>query len=146
MITTTTLKNAAKALGYDLWSDPDGSHYLVDYDGVKLKRWEPEHSSADSFELMVARRIDINYYPGFGEVRASDEQGDHEVRVVYTGDLGSDTRVAILLCASNIGSGVSKNGCGAQLQGGQFFTYCGETDMGQSMPALCTRCGGSFKR
>ena len=144
-ITTTTLKNAAFAIEHDLFTDPSGANYLVK-DGAIVRRWDPEHSSADSFELMVAHLIDINYYPGFGEVRASDEQGDHEGRVVYTGDLGSDTRVAILLCASNIGSGVSKNGCGAQLQGGQFFTYCGETDMGQSMPALCTRCGGSFKR
>lgn len=61
-ISTTTLKSAAKALGYDLWSDPDGSHYLVDYDGVKLKRWEPEHSSADSFELMIALKLCVDTY------------------------------------------------------------------------------------
>lgn len=37
-------------------------------------------------------------------------------------------------------------GCGADLAPGQWFTFCGETDMGQSLPALCIECGGSFKR
>ena len=35
--------------------------------------------------------------------------------------------------------------CGRKLADGQWWTYCGETDMGQTSPALCTECGGSFK-
>lgn len=103
-ISTTTLKNAARAIGYDLWSDPDGSHYLVDYDGVKLKRWEPETSSADSFELMCKLRIDVNYFPGFGEVHASDEGGMSVCIQDYTSDLSADTRLAILMCVAQIGA------------------------------------------
>lgn len=36
-------------------------------------------------------------------------------------------------------------GCGSKLAPGQYWSFCGETDMGQSMPALCDQCGGSFK-
>ena len=36
------------------------------------------------------------------------------------------------------------SGCGIVLKAGQYFTYCGETDMGQTMPALCTNCGGAY--
>lgn len=104
MITTQTLKNAARALGYDLWSDPDGSHYLVDYDGVKLKRWDPEHDSGDSFELMATLRLSVDYYPGFEEISASDERRDNISRVDYTTDRLQDTRTAILLCAAQIGA------------------------------------------
>ena len=57
-ISTTTLKNAAFAIEHDLFTDPDGGHYLVK-DGAILRRWEPEHSSADSFELMVALTIHV---------------------------------------------------------------------------------------
>lgn len=110
MITTATLKNAARALGYDLWSDPDVSHYLVDYDGVKLKRWEPEHSSEDSFELMIA--LGLETYTG------SDELGNPEQYVGYStkvrdwaavcephkeNPLGA-SRIAILRAASEIGA------------------------------------------
>jgi len=35
--------------------------------------------------------------------------------------------------------------CNRKLAKGQYWTFCGETDMGQSMPALCTECGGKFK-
>ena len=144
-ISTTTLKNAARAIECDLWIDQDGANYLAK-DGAILERWEPATNDADAFRLMVARRLDVNYYPGFGEVRASDENGDHEGVVAYTGNTGSDTRAAIVLCAAAIGAGIKKTGCGYSLIGGQYFTYCGETDMGQSKPALCTNCGGSFKR
>jgi len=102
MITNTTLKNAAFAIEHDLFTDPDGSHYLVK-DGAIVRRWEPETSSADSFELMVMLRLDVNYFPGFGEVHASDEGVHHCWMASYTGDLASDTRRAVLLCASEIG-------------------------------------------
>ena len=36
--------------------------------------------------------------------------------------------------------------CGAELAMGQHWAFCGETDMGQTMPALCTECGGPYKR
>jgi hypothetical protein len=39
---------------------------------------------------------------------------------------------------------VTPNGCGAKLAPGQHWAVCGETDMGQTSPALCTRCGGVF--
>jgi hypothetical protein len=32
------------------------------------------------------------------------------------------------------------SGCGCKLAPGQWWNWCGETDMGQTMPALCERC------
>jgi hypothetical protein len=36
-------------------------------------------------------------------------------------------------------------GCKRKLAPGQYWSFCGETDMGQSLPALCTECGGEYK-
>lgn len=102
-ISTTTLKNAAKAIGYDLWSDPDGSHYLVDYDGVKLKRWDPKHSSADSFELMVLLNISLDAFDRYNRIYANVD-GFDTMTTPYTDDRAKDYRNAILLCAASIGS------------------------------------------
>lgn len=38
-----------------------------------------------------------------------------------------------------------KYGCERRLAEGQYWHFCGETDMGQSGPVLCTECGGKFK-
>ena len=35
--------------------------------------------------------------------------------------------------------------CGRKLADGQWYHFCGETDMGQTSPALCTRCDGTYK-
>lgn len=35
--------------------------------------------------------------------------------------------------------------CGKLLKEGQWWHFCGETDMGQTPPALCTECGGRFE-
>jgi len=35
-------------------------------------------------------------------------------------------------------------GCGKKLAKGQWWGFCGETDMGQTLPALCTHCGGAY--
>lgn len=40
--------------------------------------------------------------------------------------------------------GKATRGCGRALADGQYWVYCGETDMGQTGPALCTGCGGEF--
>ena len=36
------------------------------------------------------------------------------------------------------------SGCGRELRDDQWFLWCGETDMGQTAPALCTECGGEY--
>lgn len=36
-------------------------------------------------------------------------------------------------------------GCRRPLALGQWWVFCGETDMGQTPPALCTECGGDYK-
>lgn len=38
------------------------------------------------------------------------------------------------------------NGCGVKLKEGQWWRYCGETDMGQTIPNLCKECGGEYER
>lgn len=35
-------------------------------------------------------------------------------------------------------------GCRKILEEGQWWGFCGETDMGQTLPALCTDCGGTY--
>ncbi|THD06117.1 hypothetical protein B1991_14335 [Rhodanobacter lindaniclasticus] len=39
----------------------------------------------------------------------------------------------------------ARKGCRRALAGGQFFTFCGETDMGHTLPVLCTECGGTMR-
>lgn len=39
----------------------------------------------------------------------------------------------------------AKAGCGKKLALGQYWTFCGETDMGQLSPALCVECGGKLE-
>jgi hypothetical protein len=36
-------------------------------------------------------------------------------------------------------------GCGEPLAKGQYWQFCGETDMGQTAPVLCEACGGNLK-
>lgn len=38
-----------------------------------------------------------------------------------------------------------RKGCRKKLAEGQWWKFCGETDMGQTLPALCTECGGEHK-
>lgn len=102
MITTTTLKNAAFAIEHDLFTDPDGANYLVK-DGAIVRRWEPEHSSADSFELMASLDMEVAAYNGYEEVHALDYHGDNTATADYTDDRSQDYRNAILLCAASIG-------------------------------------------
>lgn len=106
MASTTTLKNASRALGYDLWSDPDGSHYLVDYDGVKLRRWDPEHDDGDALRLAVKLRLDITFYNGFQEVHVEVSSGDGVSPTIelYGEELYSSTRQAIIKEAAKIGA------------------------------------------
>lgn len=100
MITTTTLKNAAFAIEHDLFTDPDGSHYLVK-DGAIVRRWDPEHSSADSFELMIALRLDVNVNYGKVDVFGGE---DWITETFEDGDNGvSATRSAIVRAAASIG-------------------------------------------
>lgn len=37
-------------------------------------------------------------------------------------------------------------GCRAKLAPDQWWHFCGETDMGQTLPVLCTACGGDMIR
>jgi len=36
-------------------------------------------------------------------------------------------------------------GCKRTLSANSWFNWCGETDMGQTLPALCVECGGNFE-
>lgn len=96
MITTTTLKNAARAIGYDLWSDPDGSHYLVDYDGVKLKRWDPENDNNDAMMLAAALFHTIEY--------VVTEWPDEDLGIMRSQVDMPYTRRKILMHAAHIGA------------------------------------------
>lgn len=105
MITTTTLKNAAFAIEHDLFTDPDGANYLVK-DGAILRRWEPEHSSADSFELMVRLALDVRCSKGW----AVAEINEAHRKCIKASDVGGDiflaTRLAILKAANHIGESI----------------------------------------
>ena len=101
-ISTTTIKNAARAIECDLWTDSDGCHYLAK-DGAILRRWEPETSSADSFELMVRTGIQVEHWMDI-ECVVAFYRADFAQRVANTGDRGHDYRPAILLCAAKVGA------------------------------------------
>ena len=117
MITTQTLKNAAFAIEHDLFTDPDGCNYLVK-DGAILRRWEPEHSSEDSFDLMVRLRMDIKFLDGFKQVlcwASYDRSHVNTHGIVGYGEGASPTptafnvRTAILLAAAEIGASINRS-------------------------------------
>jgi hypothetical protein len=102
-ISTTTLKNAAFAIECDLWTDPaTGANYLAK-DGAILRRWEPETSSADSFELAS----DLNMTLRFDSIvyRSVAVYGDGERCMEYwsSNDKSQAMRIAVLRAASYIG-------------------------------------------
>lgn len=61
-----------------------------------------------------------------------------EERITLVVDLLDLAEVDVPVC--------QPKGCGAKLAAGQYFVRCGETDMGQTDPALCEQCGGTFRR
>lgn len=113
-ISTTTLKNAAFAIEHDLFTDPDGSNYLVK-DGAILRRWEPEHDDGDALRLMTALRMDIKFLDGFKQVlcwASYDRSHVNTHGIVGYGEGTSpsptamNVRVAILLAAAQIGAAI----------------------------------------
>lgn len=104
MITQTTLKNAARAIECDLWTDPSGANYLVK-DGAILRRWEPGTSSADSFELMAALDMKVESVDGgdFVEAELFRFRKLYRGCCNHTDDRANDYRIAILLCAARFG-------------------------------------------
>lgn len=104
MISNTTLKNAARAIEHDLWTDPkDGANYLVK-DGAILRRWEPEMDDGDSFRLMAALGLDVQLLRGMMLIAAEDYYGDFRGECEWTTDRAAAYRTAILLCAAHIGA------------------------------------------
>ena len=105
MITTTTLKNAAFAIEHDLFTDPDGCNYLVK-DGAILRRWEPETSSADSFELMNSLDlwIERGTEPSVHAAQASWVGQISENYADHAGDKNKAARHAIVRAAAEIGA------------------------------------------
>jgi len=114
-ISTTTIKNAARAIECDLWTDPaTGANYLAK-DGAILRRWEPETSSADAFELAISLGLTIGngYESAYvdlccGEILQKMEHGcQHDVNWSEFGsDKNAACRKAILLCAAQIGAAI----------------------------------------
>lgn len=107
-ISTTTLKNAAFAIEHDLWTDPDGSHWLVK-DGAIVRRWEPEHDDGDALRLAVKLGMRIYIYPGAGDdctVVANDELRSSETHIqeAHGDDPDLATRKAIVRAAASIGA------------------------------------------
>ena len=98
MVSTTTLKNAAFAIEHDLFTDSDGCNYLVK-DGAILRRWEPETSSADAFELAVM--LDLLMEPRLSQ--CNDYTYNH---FGYSEDESKEQamRYAIIECAASIGA------------------------------------------
>lgn len=103
-ITSQTLKNAAFAIGHDLFTDPDGANYLVK-DGAILRRWEPGTSSADSFELMARLDMKAESVDGgrFIEAELFRFRKLYRGCCNHTEDRANDYRMAILLCAARFG-------------------------------------------
>lgn len=108
-ISQTTLKNAAKAIEHDLWTDPSTqANYLVK-DGAILGRWEPEHDDGDALRLAVKLSMRIYIYAEGGDdctCVANDElnrncNGAIEER--HGDDADAATRRAIVRAAAQVG-------------------------------------------
>jgi len=94
-ISTTTLKNAAFAIEHDLFTDPDGSHYLVK-DGAILRRWEPLEDDKDAYQLASKLFDSIEFvtveWPDedFGRMRTSvDYRATRESIVIAAAEIGA---------------------------------------------------------
>jgi hypothetical protein len=106
-ISTITLKNAARAIECDLWTDSDGANYLAK-DGAILRRWEPEHDDGDALRLAVKLGMRIYIYPGAGDdctVVANDELRASETHIqeAHGYDPYLATRKAIVRAAAALG-------------------------------------------
>ena len=102
MITTTTLKNAAFAIEHDLFTDPDGANYLVK-DGAILRRWEPETSSADAFELAASLNMTLRFDSVVYRSVAVYGDGERCLEYWSGNDKSQAMRNAIVRAASYIG-------------------------------------------
>lgn len=100
MITTTTLKNAAFAIEHDLFTDPDGGHYLVK-DGAILRRWEPLEDDGDAFRLALRLQIKIEYEPEMDSLMCSLPGSQGATTVAAIGDI--ELRYAIVRAAAIFG-------------------------------------------
>lgn len=104
-ITTKTLKNAARAIECDLWTDTSGANYLVK-DGAILRRWEPETDRGDSFALMTKLRLDVLNDQGSCTAKKFDSYNQKVICMFTEYDGNPDERAmsAILQCAAAIGA------------------------------------------
>ena len=99
-ITTKTLEQAAFAIEHDLFTDPDGSHYLVK-DGAILRRWEPLEDDGDAFRLALRLQIKIEYEPEMDSLMCSLPGSQGATTVAAIGDI--ELRYAIVRSASIYG-------------------------------------------
>lgn len=101
MITPQTLKNAARAIEHDLWTDTSGANYLVK-DGAILRRWEPVDDDGDALRLAMALNIDICYWIASDSVACSALFAAQEHHAVEAMD-SFGVRNAIVMVAAKIG-------------------------------------------
>ncbi len=102
MITNQTLKNAARAIECDLWTDPSGANYLVK-DGAILRRWEPLEDDGDALRLAVRLGLSIDLSdPDREEVRILEMNGNHLMQFTDD-DSDAAVRRAIVMTSARIG-------------------------------------------
>lgn len=109
MITTQTLKNAARAIEHDLWTDPSTQASYLVKDWAILRRWEPEHDNAETLILAMALGIEIHPdlqvssvytafmigHLGFNGFAEFEDYGDNALRAA---------RAVVLISAARIGA------------------------------------------
>jgi len=105
--TREQLELAAKAAGIEIYltkSTPDRVFYRLDI----CEEWRPTEDKSESFELMVACGIDVEFNEAAGIVYT--EKHSCCIRVFvdedYNNDKGLATMWAIFLCAVEIGGAV----------------------------------------
>lgn len=102
MVSTQTLKNAARAIEHDLWTDSDGANYLVK-DGAILRRWEPADSFDDAMKLALKLGISIEFWAEHDSVLAHIDNDTHSFSATEAMD-EYGVRWAILRVAADIGA------------------------------------------
>lgn len=101
-ISTTTLKNAARAIECDLWTDPSGANYLCK-DGAILRRWEPLEDDGDALRLVVNLSLHVRVCRRMILVEKR-ELGDDCCESIVGKDPYAATRRAIVRAAAQIGA------------------------------------------
>lgn len=103
-------------------------------------------------EMNDAPRLGANPVSTTGNVSSilTGAATSHTVALIRMGEDGKITYGGDSARIHELVSKLAENprqraGCRRPLADGQWWTFCGEADMGHTLPVLCTECGGTMQ-